>query len=52
MLSDAQIAMIDEQMSALSKKIASRMPMVEGVEFVTQKRFDRILLEGLRLPHG
>lgn len=49
-LTNTQLAMIEEQISALAKKLAFRIPSVDTVEFVVPKRFDRILLEGLRLP--
>jgi hypothetical protein len=49
-LTNTQIAMIEEQMSALAARLAKRIPNVDTAEFVSPKRFDRILLEGLRLP--
>lgn len=49
-LEPTQIAMIEEQVEAMVEKLGRGIPTVEKVEFVTQDRFDPILLEGLRLP--
>lgn len=52
-LTNTQIAMIEEQISALADKLAKGIPSVDTAEFISPERFDRILLEGLRLPaHG
>lgn len=48
-LEPAQIALIEEQVSALAERLAKGMSVVEGVQFVTPDRFDRKLSDGLRL---
>ena len=48
-LEPAQQAIIEEQVSALTAKLASGLANVEKAEFITPDRFDRKLLDGLRL---
>jgi len=48
-LEPAQKAMIEEQLSAMVAKLATGMPTVEKSEVIVQDRFDRKLLDGLRL---
>jgi len=49
-LEPAQKAMVEEQVSALADKLAKGLVNVEKAEFIPSKRFDRKLLDGLRLP--
>lgn len=49
-LGATQTAMIEEQISATADRLVGSMPNVEKVEFVTPDRFDRVLIDGLRLP--
>jgi hypothetical protein len=48
-LSKGQVALIDEQVSALVNKLKQSLLTVEKAEVVTPDRFDPILLDGLRL---
>jgi hypothetical protein len=49
-LEPAQKALVEEQVSALVDKLAKSLSNVEKAEVVAPKRFDRQLLDGLRLP--
>jgi hypothetical protein len=48
-LDDAEIAMIEEQLSALTGKLAKSMPNIHKIEVITPSRFDKIVRDGLRL---
>lgn len=50
-LSDAQVALIEEQMGAVADKLLHSMSIAEKVDFVVPARFDRPLCEGLRIPY-
>lgn len=48
-LDDAEIAMIEEQLSALTSKLAKSMPNIHKLEVIIPDRFDKIVRDGLRL---
>jgi len=48
-LSDAQIAVLQEQLSAQLNTICKKMQNIEKTEIIVPSRFDRLLKEGLRL---
>lgn len=50
-LDSAQVAMIEEQMTALAERLHNNISIVEKVDFVSPDRFDRSLCEGLRIPY-
>lgn len=48
-LDNGQLALIKEQLGGTVDKLASKMPVVENAELVSQDQFDPILTEALRL---
>lgn len=48
-LQPAEIAMLEEQLSAALTKITKNMHNIEKCDLITPDRFDRILKSGLRL---
>lgn len=48
-MNPAEIAMLEEQVSAQLAKLSKTMPNIHKCELITPDRFDRILSEGLRL---
>jgi len=48
-LEPAELAVLEEQISALLSNLTVKMPNLHKCELITSGRFDRILMDGLRL---
>ena len=48
-LSDAEITLLEEQLSAHVNTICQKMQNIEKTEIISPNRFDKVLREGLRL---
>ena len=48
-LEPVALAMVQEQLEALSERLQRQIPYIEGTDIVLPDRFDPILREGLRL---
>ena len=48
-LSDTEITLLEEQLSAHVNKICQKMQNIEKAEIISPSRFDKMLREGLRL---
>ena len=49
-LDSVALAMIQEQLEALTERLQHQISYVEGIDVVLPDRFDPVLREGLRLP--
>lgn len=49
-LSPTQLVSLQEQLEAAIASVVRRFPEVESAELIPSRRFDKMLLDGFRLP--